>query len=80
VQDVAVLGTDDGALAAVVVLDKRPTTASEGLRRYVAERLPEFMVPTVLLELEQLPLTSHGKVDHARLAGLLSEDARREAR
>ncbi|WP_149183671.1 non-ribosomal peptide synthetase [Streptomyces sp. TRM49041] len=39
---------------------------AEGLRAYAASRLPGYMVPVVMV-LEELPLTPHGKVDTAAL-------------
>src|SRR5215831_20832461 len=37
------------------------------LRRYVRERLPEYMVPGVYEEIERIPLTANGKIDRRRL-------------
>ncbi|WP_427161994.1 non-ribosomal peptide synthetase [Aliinostoc sp. HNIBRCY26] len=37
------------------------------LRRFLKERLPEFMVPNILMVLETMPLTPNGKVDRKAL-------------
>ena len=37
------------------------------LRSYLRERLPEYMVPQVVVKLERMPLSRHGKIDYQRL-------------
>src|SRR6185503_18717913 len=37
------------------------------LKEFLKQRLPDYMIPTVFVELPSLPLTQNGKVDHARL-------------
>jgi acyl carrier protein len=37
------------------------------LRRYLKERLPEYMVPGVWVEMERLPVTANGKLDRKGL-------------
>jgi acyl carrier protein len=37
------------------------------LRRFAADRLPASMVPSLIVELAELPVTASGKVDQTRL-------------
>ncbi|MEU4427937.1 amino acid adenylation domain-containing protein [Actinoplanes sp. NPDC024001] len=48
-------------MVAYVVTDS-PTADGE-LREYLAERLPAYMVPAAIVELDRLPLNSSGKLD-----------------
>ncbi len=62
--------TGEPQLVGYVVLDDPagdPTEWGPRLRRYVAERLPGYMVPAVVMVVQGLPLTVNGKLDRRAL-------------
>ncbi|MFJ9182358.1 amino acid adenylation domain-containing protein [Streptomyces anulatus] len=65
VTDTVVVGLPDpgGSVRLVAYV----TGTATGLRPYLAERLPEHLVPSVVMQLPALPLTPNGKVDRAAL-------------
>lgn len=83
---VAVLNTaasGDAQLVAYVVPHKegyavshsdRPTI--EKVREWVAAHLPEYMVPSVIVMLDAMPLTANGKIDRAALPSPDAQEAR----
>ncbi|MFC9472712.1 amino acid adenylation domain-containing protein [Nocardia sp. NPDC056952] len=65
---VTVVGEDplNLALAAYFVADSGPLPTGT-LRNYLAQRLPEYLVPTFLVQTSSIPLTANGKVDKRAL-------------
>ena len=45
-------------------------TPSDAIKAFASERLPKYMVPDELIQLGQLPMTEHNKVDRRKLAEL----------
>ncbi|MEV4614803.1 amino acid adenylation domain-containing protein, partial [Kitasatospora sp. NPDC049258] len=66
---VVVVRADAGGPARLVAyaVPAGPGVDAASLRRFAAERLPEFMVPAAVLLLERLPLNANDKVDKAAL-------------
>src|SRR5262249_29846491 len=54
-------------LVAYVVSEPNASFSSHDLRRVLAEKLPDYMVPSVFVFLEKLPLTNNGKIDRRAL-------------
>ncbi|MBW4483048.1 MAG: amino acid adenylation domain-containing protein [Tildeniella torsiva UHER 1998/13D] len=68
-QSVVVLREDSPApkrLVAYVVLN-HATQKTEALQEFLAQRLPDYMVPSAVVALEALPLTPNGKLDRQAL-------------
>jgi amino acid adenylation domain-containing protein len=67
----AAVATREGAagtrLVAYVVAKKAPHPGADALRRELADRLPEPMIPSLFVFLEALPRTAGGKVDRNAL-------------
>jgi amino acid adenylation domain-containing protein len=54
-------------LLAYVVADREQGNSPQELRTYLKEQLPDFMVPSAILQLPKIPLTANGKVDRQML-------------
>jgi acyl-coenzyme A synthetase/AMP-(fatty) acid ligase len=54
-------------LCAYLVSEKELPVAD--LRNHMAQNLPEYMIPSYFIRLEQIPLTPNGKVDRGALPG-----------
>jgi amino acid adenylation domain-containing protein/FkbM family methyltransferase len=73
----------DKRLVGYVVKREGVETSTGEMRRYLRERLPEYMVPGVIVELEEMPVTGNGKLDRRRLPEaeeVRGEEEREEAR
>jgi acyl carrier protein len=71
VLEAAVVASDNWAgekhLVAYLVTKEEPPPAPSEFRRFLSEKLPEHMVPSLYLTVETLPLTSNGKLDRQAL-------------
>jgi amino acid adenylation domain-containing protein len=71
VREGAILAKCDRLIAYAVLHPGETLTVSE-LRNYLAEKLPEYMVPSALVTLDEMPLTVNGKVERQALPALES--------
>ena len=80
VADVAVIDRDDdqGNKYLVAYVTMNNGTGSDHLREYLSERLPETMLPSAFVELDQLPRTLNGKLDRKALPALELLQAEKE--
>ena len=70
VRECVLLAREDAGgkrLIAYVTLHDGPEANSVELRRWLQERLPEYMIPAVFVTLEEMPLTPSGKIDRRAL-------------
>jgi thioesterase domain-containing protein/acyl carrier protein len=58
--------TPGNKILVAYMLLRQPITTDE-LRQFLAQKLPDYMLPTLFVPLERLPLTANGKVDRRAL-------------
>jgi len=79
VADAAVVAANDlpgtrRLIAHVVAADGRPADTT-ALRDHLRRRLPEYMMPALIMQHDSLPVTRNGKIDRRSLAGIHSRIA-----
>lgn len=76
VRDAAVVARDESAtekrLIAFVVTDIGCGADVSSMRKRLFQTLPEYMIPSAIIPIDELPLTTNGKVDRAALIDLAS--------
>ena len=68
------VGAGDKIFLAYVVLSEGAEHSVEELKAELRKRLPEYMIPTALIRLESLPLTTNGKIDRKGLPEYQADD------
>jgi nonribosomal peptide synthetase protein BlmIV len=77
VDDCCVVVTQNSLLVAFLVLAPEAIESHSedfsGLREYLQQHLPHYMVPHIFVKTESLPLTTNGKIDRKDLTALANE-------
>jgi amino acid adenylation domain-containing protein len=68
-------GTPDARLVAYVVFAYAAALTVSEVRSYLRERLPSYMVPGLVVEMDEFPVTPSGKVDRRALPDPLARAA-----
>ena len=63
----AVDGGMEQKILAVYIVSRHEAVTGENIKAYLSQRLPKYMVPQVVIPLEELPLLPNGKLDRNKL-------------
>jgi amino acid adenylation domain-containing protein len=80
VVNVHAAGTADAQLVTYAVLDPPESLTVSEIRLFLRTRVPDYMVPGLLVELDEMPLTPSGKVDRKALPAPLASAPRPESK
>jgi amino acid adenylation domain-containing protein/non-ribosomal peptide synthase protein (TIGR01720 family) len=69
IEQVTVVMREDepGQRRLIAYLTSKAQVRSSELREYLKERMPEYMIPALIVQLERMPLTTNGKIDRSAL-------------
>ncbi|HEX7734015.1 MAG TPA: amino acid adenylation domain-containing protein, partial [Ktedonobacteraceae bacterium] len=69
---------EDKRLVAYIVSHREQPLTTSKLRRYLQEKLPDYMLPTAFVHLKDLPFSPNGKLDRRALPLLNTIELKRE--
>jgi acyl-CoA synthetase (AMP-forming)/AMP-acid ligase II len=69
IKEAVVIAMDEGRQLCAYIISTRTFTVSQ-LREYLSRELPEYMIPSYFIHLEQMPLNPNGKIDRKALPGV----------
>lgn len=61
-------GEEQKLVAYLVLKDKSKAIDQSSVREALLKQLPSFMIPSVFVEMDNIPVLANGKVDHKKLA------------
>lgn len=71
IKESVVVAREDGGghkrLISYIVANRHADLSREDLRRFLEEKLPDYMIPSALVPLDAMPVTTSGKVDRKAL-------------
>jgi amino acid adenylation domain-containing protein len=72
-------GLDEDKKLAAFIVSSLPKAPHQDIRKYLKDKLPDYMVPSLIKYIDQIPLTPNGKTDRKYLQVLAEEDISLEA-
>ena len=69
-------GAGGAKLVAYIVYEAEEAPTTSELRRHLRSRLPDYMLPSIFVEIESVPLSLNGKIDRRWLPDPLSHGTR----
>ncbi len=63
----ALVNDENGNKQLVAYFTRKPNANDQDVRKALQQRLPEYMIPSAVIELESFPLTPNGKIDRNAL-------------
>jgi len=60
-------GGVDEIVAYIVATDENVSFPAANVRRFLKEKLPDYMIPSHIFAVDEIPLTAHGKIDRRKL-------------
>lgn len=78
IRDAAVISINnddsDGYIAAFVILNNKNAHFEKELKSFIKDHLPEYMVPSKIIELSEFPLTENGKTSKKLLVNIFKNN------